>query len=314
VDFADKNCTGFNQCYNYSCDGSFGCVALEKCGTTKCARKTCEFSSTGTCREIRKVVPPELDSPCFDLLSCNEITGTWTVTNKCDDSNANTIDICTLTSPTTFQCTYVCDDGRKCTCENLVNGVCVFSTNPSCNPSGPLLSVDALLAKVSECDDRNSCTDGEYDNGTCTYKPTECKDSDPCTIDTCEPSVGCLHLPMQCNETDNPSPDKCFISKCKPFDTGDGLLVPKCEWEPVECSMSVRIGIIVGVILSAGAVTGIIVGILVGLGITGTTAYYVKLNLAPEESPDTHWNEAFDKNAEGNKARKGGANPVHRRH
>ncbi|MBU6210555.1 MAG: hypothetical protein KGR22_11655 [Planctomycetes bacterium] len=115
------------------------------------------------------------------------VNGTCQHVNPCDDGIPCTID---AFDPKAGTCTHTyrdCDDGNTCTADSCVNGNCVHTTNVS-----------------SPCDDGNLCTGGDACfGGQCTPGfPVNCNDGNPCTIDYCNPCVGCLHVPGNCLTSD----------------------------------------------------------------------------------------------------------------
>ena len=62
--------------------------------------------------------------------------------------------------------------------------------------SGVVLAIDCPAA----CDDGNPCNGIETcdtTTGQCQAgQPPSCDDGDPCTVDSCDPSGGCIHLPL----------------------------------------------------------------------------------------------------------------------
>lgn len=122
--------------------------------------------------------------------------------NPCDDGVPCTID---ALDPKSGACTHTvkdCDDGNSCTADSCVNGVCVHSTGVT-----------------QPCDDGNLCTGGDACfGGTCRPGyPVNCNDGNPCTIDYCNPCVGCLHVPGNCFTLDQQHTAKvgrCALAIC----------------------------------------------------------------------------------------------------
>ncbi len=125
-------------------------------------------------------------APCDDGDACtaNDTCAAGTCHSgpprNCDDSNLCTDDSC---DPATG-CVHVdntpsCDDGNACTtdlCLRYLGCVHVNNTDP--------------------CDDGNACTTIDSClNGSCQSGPRRlCDDGDVCTDDSCDPSVGCVHV------------------------------------------------------------------------------------------------------------------------
>ncbi|MCX5895460.1 MAG: hypothetical protein NTZ51_06485 [Proteobacteria bacterium] len=76
----------------------------------------------------------------------------------------------------------------------------------------------------SQCDDSNPCTIDACDpeEGYCTHTP-KCDDGDPCTTDTCDPNTGeCTHTP-KCDDG-----DPCTTDTCDP-NTGECTHINICS-------------------------------------------------------------------------------------
>jgi hypothetical protein len=89
-----------------------------------------------------------------------------------------------------------CNDGNPCTVEH-------------CDPVAGCVAEP--LADMSPCSDGNVCTSGDVcQGGQCVAldPPLACDDHDPCTVDTCNPLVGCHHVesPAACPCTSGGTP------------------------------------------------------------------------------------------------------------
>jgi cysteine-rich repeat protein len=90
--------------------------------------------------------------------------------------------------------------------------------------------VSLLFGKLDACSDGNACTDGDFClEGDCTSGLVlDCDDDNPCTTDSCDPMVGCLHMnnELPCNDGDTCSTgDTCIDGECLPtgeLDCDDG--------------------------------------------------------------------------------------------
>jgi hypothetical protein len=97
-----------------------------------------------------------------------------------------------------------CDDGNPCTidsCDPLLNRCRYENLN-----EGP-------------CDDGNLCTIGDgCFAGQCTGAVLACDDKDDCTLDACDPAVGCDHVPLDqtpCEDGDLCTKDDlCYEGEC----------------------------------------------------------------------------------------------------
>ena len=91
-----------------------------------------------------------------------------------------------------------CDDCNACTKGFCFDGTCSYSPDPNCTAC-PLQEGDEAIATA--CDDQNACTDPvcnspdpNYLFGACDNPATNCDDIDVCTIDQCDPLIGCQHI------------------------------------------------------------------------------------------------------------------------
>ena len=121
----------------------------------------------------------------------------------CNDKSACTDDTCDAV----FGCNHVyneaaCDDGSACTSDDTCkDGQCVGGviscddgkgcTTDVCKPSFGCIHQNA----TGPCDDGNICTTAESCKaGSCIGgSPADCSDGIACTLDTCDPAVGCQH-------------------------------------------------------------------------------------------------------------------------
>lgn len=97
----------------------------------------------------------------------------------CDDGNRLDGDCCSSSCQFEEAGSSCPDDGNVCTTDTCnATGACVrtFNTNP--------------------CDDENACTTfDQCDQGSCVGgPPPNCDDRNPCTDDSCDPSLGCTHM------------------------------------------------------------------------------------------------------------------------
>jgi len=109
-----------------------------------------------------------------------------------------------------LDCAGACDDGDPCTvasCDPLTG--CAHGPAPdgtACDDADPCNVADACYA------------------GTCIGAgPASCDDGDPCTLDTCDPTSGCVHAvaPLACDDGDAcTTGDVCAAGSC----TGTGTL------------------------------------------------------------------------------------------
>ena len=150
-----------------------------------------------------------------------------------DESDADApIDTCD--GPACVPCV---DDGLPCTTEDhdpvtgecrstlkpdfcVVDGACWFTLQPSptnqCLFCVPTVATDAFSPTAGlPCDDGDLCTSGDTcdASGVCKAGPaTDCNDDNPCTLDRCEPTVGCTYTNYQSTCDDH---DACtYLDRC----------------------------------------------------------------------------------------------------
>jgi hypothetical protein len=77
-----------------------------------------------------------------------------------------------------------CDDQDPC-------------TNDYCVPATGECQADFICCdEDSDCDPGNACSTGKCTGGHCQLSPIACSDDNPCTIDSCDTDVGCIHETM----------------------------------------------------------------------------------------------------------------------
>ncbi|MEX1362135.1 MAG: hypothetical protein AB1Z98_03370 [Nannocystaceae bacterium] len=141
--------------------------------------------AVGTCMVDADCV--EDSDPCTDVVCNAGLCGFVFNTAPCDDDDMCTeLDTCNMGVCSGPQID--CEDGDPCTTNFCQDGVgCSFQYNTE-----PCEDGDA-------CTQTEVCTAGACGGGT----PIECDDADPCTVDSCDPELGCLAEPvMGCCQAD----------------------------------------------------------------------------------------------------------------
>ncbi len=154
---------------------------------------TLDFCLDGIC--INE--PFEPTGPCDDGYpgTINDVYTDCICMGTCDDDNAQTYDVfvedvgCAFipfpigTSPCE---TYDCEDP-------ILESISTY-----CSVTYELANGECLILLLNGSgDDENACTiNDSCDCGKLTTEPIDCNDNDPCTIDTCLPTVGCVHLEL----------------------------------------------------------------------------------------------------------------------
>ncbi len=162
-----------------ACDDGDPCTVDDACSGGSClpgAQNVCECQTAADCTAF------EDGNPCNGTLTC--ATGTFPY---------------------------------KCVVDPATIVVCVPSGDSACLESHCSV-VDGLCkeAPVEDelgCDDGNSCTGADTcDEGICTPGAlASCDDGSPCTADSCDPGLGCLHVPTGDGQACD-SVDKCMMS------------------------------------------------------------------------------------------------------
>ncbi len=135
---------------------------------------------------------PDVNVGCKMAADCND-------NNVCTDDKCDPVIGCVRTNNT-----QVCDDGDACTTgEICASGVCagIWATDCSdgnpCTAKGcdPKTGCFALNVGGKACDDGQACSSTDVcAHGVCIGIAPECKDSNPCTDDTCTDAAGCVFL------------------------------------------------------------------------------------------------------------------------
>ena len=187
----DSDCRDDNPCTADRCDADGGCVFENLADGSPCpGEDVCAGPDTcqsGVCEE-----GPARN--CDDGIACT--IDTCDETGGCvhtpdPDCECETDDECTLVDPCLVG---TCGDDNRCTSAPAANGTACVPTDP-CVP-------EAL------CHD-GVCEDGAYDN---------CDDGNVCTIDFCDPVLGCIHAPdgtCECGEdADCDDDNPCTLDAC----------------------------------------------------------------------------------------------------
>jgi hypothetical protein len=150
--------------------------------------------------------------------------------SQCNDSNACTIDTCSL-GVCNFRviagcgsCTTSadCSDGNACTADVCgPQGTCEASTPVNCDDSNACTTdtCDTQLGcqhTSPSCNDNNACTTDVCVPATgCTHGAVSCDDGDSCTTDSCVPATGCQHTAPNCDDGNVCTNDSCISGSCQ---------------------------------------------------------------------------------------------------
>jgi cysteine-rich repeat protein len=222
-----------------SCDDGNPCTVNDSCDEGNCVSgpaPDCDDDNVCTddkCDDGLCVHSPNIED-CDDGNACTEddlcaqgkcIAGTPL---NCDDTDICTTDSCAPGAGCQYATNSLpCDDDDACTSLDKCNlGQCQGNGIVNCNDGNPCTddscSPDTGCVYTNnqdDCFDNDVCTTGDTcTDGSCT--PTDwlnCDDSNPCTDDSCDSKIGCIHTPNSdsCDDanacTDG---DKCNSGQC----------------------------------------------------------------------------------------------------
>ncbi len=243
----ENSCTDNDACVAGTCTGDgLVCDDGNPCTVDDCdpAAQECVFSAR-----------PD-DTSCNDDNACSfndRCIGGSCVGDAatCDDGDPCTVDSC----DTNAGCIFVgapaglaCDDGNPCTADDACDaaGVCAGAgiacddgnacTVDVCGADGLCASTPAADGLV--CSDGDACTIGDSClAGACVGVTESCNDDDDCTVDSCDPTVGCVFEPAApgtgCDDDDAcTADDVCSGGVCSGLpttcDDGDPCTVDSC--------------------------------------------------------------------------------------
>ncbi len=234
-------CDDTNPCTQDICNPDTGCTYSNVSDGMVCAAENdCREESicqSGSCIGTNKTD----GTSCSDAFDCTSgetcQSGVCVAGNlndlACDDGNACTDDLCladTGCSNTPSTNGTICDDGNICT------------QNDSC--FGGSCSGGTPVADGSPCPDSNECTSSEQCwSGVCTIGILDhdsCNDSNPCTEDVCDASLGCTNANkadgIVCSDgnqcTENSS---CQSGQCIGANKPDGT---SCTFDAIDCTIN----------------------------------------------------------------------------
>lgn len=156
----------------------------------------------------------------------------------CADDNACTRDGC----DPAVGCRFIsldglsCDDAARCTIDDRCRDAACVGASDTCDDGDPC-TVDAcseiegcthVVTPRLACEDGDACTAGDFCvEGACqSGGPSDCDDGNTCTLDTCDPVAGCVHLPTLA---------PCCIGAVSVCDDGDPCTDDACDGSPSGC-------------------------------------------------------------------------------
>ncbi len=196
-------CSDDNACTTDSCIDGTGCVhtPITCADNDACTSDSCDPTTGCVFAPIDVPVKCTDGNPCTTD-SCQPLTGCVHSSGDCNDNDACTTDTCDQTTG----CGHVaisCDDGKPC-------------TSDSCNIA---TGCTQTVLDGPTCDDGDACTIGDAcAAGTCVGALKSCADTDTCTVDSCDPAVGCAHVVDQNAKCDDGKActegDSCATGTC----------------------------------------------------------------------------------------------------
>jgi hypothetical protein len=182
----------------------------------------------------------EPDSPCYTavcstssgicLTQCASSSGCGTGVGECgfdfgctsnaecEDNNLCMDDVCLTSTGVCSNSPVVCDDLDICTVDYCTNPAVGCQTRPRKAGFCDEGLADNIACTESVCVPFEGCTE---------HRPHDaaCDGDDPCTIDDCDASVGCVHRPA-CDDG-----DPCTADTCNPVDF-------TCSYAAANCAAS----------------------------------------------------------------------------
>ena len=184
--------------------------------------------------------PCDAGDACLEAGQCQGGVCAGGAEVDCEDNDPCTADSC----DSAFGCVYApgsdagidCDDGSLCTTGDVCTGAGCVGTPVVCDDDEPCTDdiCDAQLGCVTEfneapCEDGDLCTAGDTcsEGGCVAGPPADCADGNNCTIDLCEPQIGCAWLPTQ-------SP--CCVGEASVCEDNNPCTVDLCDLATAGCS------------------------------------------------------------------------------
>ncbi len=231
-------CADSNPCTTESCTVGLGCTQVATLGACDDSNH-CTVGDTcandglclGTPKDCVDANPCTQDD-CEPATGCQHLPAD----GACDDADPCTVgDACAKGSCAPGSSALACDDSDPCTMDGCTKGAgCTHAKIAACCKSaaqcddGTVCTTDACPAGThqcthvpnsSGCEDGSLCTVGDAcAEGKCKGgAPANCTDNDPNTLDTCDPNLGCQHVPSDgpcdkdsdCNDKNACTSDKC---------------------------------------------------------------------------------------------------------
>ena len=223
-------CTTADHCVGATC--TVGKMVV--CDNSNvCSKVTCDAVS-GKCvgKAVQQGAPCDDGTVCTQADHCQDGECTGKIVS-CDDNNPCTGDACDAKTgcASTNLDGIACDDDNPCTVGDLCKvGLCAKGAaklceagaacvSGSCNLTGGKCDYKNKAAGVS-CNDGDACTEKDgCSDGTCQGQALNCDDANPCTNDSCDNKLGCVHVnnASPCSDGDAcTQSDNCAAGLCVP--------------------------------------------------------------------------------------------------
>ena len=246
VDMQNNSSMCFHKYNSNQCNDGDMCTHQDVCSNGQCIGIPMNCSDGNVCTDDFCNPSTGLCEFNFNHVPCSD-NDACTIDDKCKHGSC-------IGTPK------ICDgDMNPCTNDTCIHGICVFipfNNGSPCNITSNLCLKDSICMSgqclggmVLDCNDNNTCTDDtcnpqtgicdilnnnmpcddnnictETDicvNGNCTGTHIDCDDFNSCTIDSCDPILGCMNVMApngsQCDDgqgcTEN---DVCLNGQCIP--------------------------------------------------------------------------------------------------
>ena len=257
----EANCNDGNPCSDDDCDPTGGCFHEaneapcqdgDVCTVgDQCSEEVClggeplecddgNHCTDDSCEPGAGCIHKNNANQCDDMNECSTGDGCFggqcvgTGTLDCNDDNLCTTDVCDPEMGCVNTSNALpCDDGNACTTGESCNaGECQGGVAANCNDGNPCTDDSCHPnAGCQHANNEDACNDGDVcttndlcQNGVCVGAGTlTCDDANPCTADSCDALLGCLHAPGdgECDDGNSCTTiDACANGFCK----GSGLL------------------------------------------------------------------------------------------
>jgi hypothetical protein len=202
------NCDDKLPCTKDACDPTQGCVHTPDDSAVCSDANPCTTVDKCSSGQCVGSVPPNCDDnlPCTKD-TCDPTQGCVHAAvngGSCDDGNACTVnDVCS-----NGKCAgtgMVCDDNNPCT-----KNACSVTAQSCAYPA----ETDGTPCALDKCHQNTACLQGRCTGGTA----IDCNDNIDCTTDSCDPQIGCSHVPVSAVSCSDGDPctqqDTCANGTC----------------------------------------------------------------------------------------------------